>query len=305
VGDGHDALAEAELLCASCGAALPPTSKFCNKCGAAVGPAPEPEDPERSPEDAGPDILGANASAAPAEVAPAEVAKPQKPKWGVLRKVLALVISLVLLLVVLYAFGSRFVVQPYQVPSETMAPTLKAGERIIVNKLSYSSYRFGRPQPGDVVVFQAPPAWKADYESIRSHNTAVRWVQNALSVLGFVPPDEKVLVTRIIATGGQTVQCRRGTGLMVNGEPVTEAYLDPTTLGVDPSADPCLGPEFGPVTVPRGRLWVMDDNRTHAEDSRTHCAGLPADLKRGIFCTGDAASGTVPEENVLGRARRF
>jgi signal peptidase I len=235
----------------------------------------------------------------------AEVSKPPKRKRSVLRKAVASVVSGAVLLVVLYAFGFRFVAQPYVIPSETMAPTLNAGERIIVNKLAYRSYRLGVPQPGDVVVFKAPPAWNVGDKSIRSRNTAVRWLQNALSVVGFVPADENYLVNRIIAVGGQTVGCRINTGLTVNGEPVTEPYLDPKTLGVDPSIDPCLGPEFGPVTVPRDRLWVMGDNRTHATDSRAHCTSLPADLQRGIVCTGDPTSGTIPVESLIGKAWRF
>jgi signal peptidase I len=223
----------------------------------------------------------------------------------VLRKVVAAVASVVVLILVLYSFGSRFVVQPYVIPSETMAPTLNAGERIVVDLLSYRSYRLGPTQPGDVVVFKAPPTWNVGYKSIRSHNTAVRWLQNALFVVGFVPPDQNNLIKRIIAVGGQTVQCRANTGLTVNGEPVSEPYLDAKTLGVDPSIHRCLGPEFGPVKVPRNRLWVMGDNRTHATDSRAHCSSLPADLKRGIACTGDPMSGTIPVENVIGKALRF
>lgn len=75
--------------------------------------------------------------------------------------------------------------------------------------------------------------------------------------MGFVPPDENDLVKRVIAVGGQTVQCRNNTGLTVDGKPVKEPYLDPATLMADPSVYPCLGSEFGPVTVPPGRLWVM------------------------------------------------
>jgi signal peptidase I len=205
-----------------------------------------------------------------------------------------------LLLVVLYAFSSKFIAQPYVIPSETMAPTLNTGERIVVNKLVYHSYRLGSPQPGDVIVFKAQPAWSAGYQSIRSQNTVVRWLQNALSAVGLVPPNEDEQVKRIIAIGGQRVECRVNTGLTVNGQPVIEPYLDSKTLGVDPSLDRCLGPEFGPVTVPRDRLWVMDDNRTHAADSRAHCTSLPVDRQRGILCTGDPTTGTIPVGDVVG-----
>ena len=55
----------------------------------------------------------------------------------------------------------------------------------------------------------------------------MRWVQNALSFVGFVPPDENDLVKRVIAVGGQTVQCRADTGLTVDGKKLNEPYLDP------------------------------------------------------------------------------
>ncbi|HEX9174660.1 MAG TPA: S26 family signal peptidase, partial [Mycobacterium sp.] len=49
--------------------------------------------------------------------------------------------------------------------------------------------------------------------------------------------------------------------------------------------------------------WVMGDNRTHSADSRAHCTSVPADLQRGVLCTGDPMSGTIPVENVIGKAR--
>ncbi|WP_082950945.1 signal peptidase I [Mycobacterium sp. 1164985.4] len=236
----------------------------------------------------------------------AEVPGTPKRTRGILRKFVAVAASVVLLLVVLYAFGARFVAQPYPIRSDAMAPTLRAGERVIIDKLSYRSYRLGsRPRSGDVIVFRAPPTWNVGSEPIRSHNAAVRWLQNFLSGAGFLPPNENELITRIIATGGQKVECREDSGLTVNGEPVIEPYLDSATLGVDPDVDRCLGAEFGPVTVPRGRLWVMDDNRTHAQDSRAYCASVDADAERGILCTGDPGAGTIAEEAVIGRAWRF
>jgi signal peptidase I len=212
---------------------------------------------------------------------------------------------LIVIAVGLYYLMLTFVARPYLIPSESMEPTLHGcmgctGDRIMVDKVTY---RFGSPKPGDVIVFKGPPVWNIGYKSIRSTNTAVRWMQNALSFVGFVPPDENDLVKRVIAVGGQTVECRVATGLTVNGKPLNQPFLDPKTLGVDPSLYPCLGPEFGPVTVPQDRLWVMGDNRTHSADSRAHCTSLPADLQRGILCTGDPTSGTIPIDNVIGKAR--
>src|SRR4051812_9874001 len=46
---------------------------------------------------------------------------------------------------------STLVVRPFQIPSGSMAPSLRAGDRVVVLK---SAYRFGaEPQRGDVVVF--------------------------------------------------------------------------------------------------------------------------------------------------------
>lgn len=213
--------------------------------------------------------------------------------------------TLVAIALVLYYVMLTFVARPYLIPSESMEPTLHGcsgcvGDRIMVDKMTYD---FSSPEPGDVIVFKGPPNWNVGYKSIRSSNVALRWLQNTLSFVGFVPPDENDLVKRVIAVGGQTVQCRANTGLTVDGKSLHEPYLDATTMMADPLVYPCLGNEFGPVKVPEGRLWVMGDNRTHSADSRAHCASNPEDAQQGILCTGDPESGTVPVDNVIGKAR--
>ena len=145
--------------------------------------------------------------------------------------------------VVLYYVMLTFVARPYLIPSESMEPTLHGctgcvGDRIMVDKITY---RFGSPQPGDVIVFKGPPNWNVGYKSIRSDNVAVRWLQNTLSFVGFVPPDENDLVKRVIAVGGQTVECRADSGLTVDGKPLKEPYLDSQTMMADPAGLPVPG----------------------------------------------------------------
>ena len=240
---------------------------------------------------------GAKPEEAKAEKAKAEETKPadDEPKPEK-RSTLRELTTLAVVAIVLYYVMLTFVARPYLIPSESMEPTLHGcatcvGDRIMVDKLSY---RFSSPKPGDVIVFKGPPSWNIGNKSIRSANPVLRWLQNTLSFIGFVPPDENDLVKRVIAVGGQTVQCRADTGLTVNGKPLKEPYLDPNTMMADPSVYPCLGSEIGPVTVPPGRLWVMGDNRTHSADSRAHCP---------MLCTGDPTAGTVPVANVIGKAR--
>ncbi len=254
--------------------------------------------PERQPDSGPAEPIATEDSATPGADAgdSDERKKPAVLREGVILTVIA---------VVLYYLMLTFVARPYLIPSESMEPTLHGcsgcvGDRILVDKIIY---RFSSPRPGDVIVFKGPPSWNVGYRSIRSHNAVVRAIQNALSFVGFVPPDENDLVKRVIAVGGQTVQCRFSTGLTVDGARLKEPYLNPATLMAEPSSYPCLGNEFGPVTVPPGRLWVMGDNRTHSADSRAHCVSSPAEALEGVLCTGDPMSGTVPVGNVIGKAR--
>lgn len=202
---------------------------------------------------------------------------------------------LILVALVLSFLLQTFIARVYLIPSESMEPTLHGcngctGDRIVVEKLSYD---FGDPHPGDVVVFLGPPSWSNDYKSIRSSNVVIRGMQNVGSIFGVVPPDENDLVKRVIATGGQKVECCDAQGrVMVDGKPLDEPYIvndfpfTPGTMTCDTALK--SGRCFGPVTVPDGNLWVMGDNRNNSADSRYH--------------VGDDLQGTVPVGNVKGKA---
>jgi signal peptidase I len=180
----------------------------------------------------------------------------------------------------------QFLARVYVIPSGSMEQTLHGcpgcpGDRILVEKVSYY---FSQPASGDVVVFKGPESWtQNDVQDSRSENAVVRVLQQIGSVVGLAPPDEKDFVKRVIATGGQTVQCCDDQQrVLVNGVPLEEPYIywDDGTQQQEP---------FDPVRVPQGMLWVMGDNRNNSCDSR--CQG------------GGGEAGLVPAENVVGKAQ--
>jgi signal peptidase I len=250
------------------------------------------QDPQDAPGDPDPDEK------------PWRTTEPTREGRGrsVLRETAIIIVSVLVLTWVLQTFVGR----QYVIPSESMENTLHGcagctNDRIVIDKITY---RFDDPKPGDVVVFKAPTAsWDEGWTSPRSSNTVVRGLQDALSWFGFAPPDENDLVKRVIATGGQTVQCRNSDdkGVTVNGKSLTEPYIDMALqrqdTGVNPGLDAggagalsrCLGPDFGPITVPQGNVWVMGDNRGYSADSRFHIT--------------DELQGTVPISDIRGKVR--
>jgi signal peptidase I len=190
---------------------------------------------------------------------------------------------LVLTALVLTFLIQTFLARVYVIPSASMEPTLHGcpgctNDRVLVDKLTY---RFRDPRPGDVVVFRGTDSWDSEFSSQRSSNVLVRGLQQAGALIGLAPPDERDFVKRVIAVGGQTVQCcDQQNRVVVDGIALTEPYA---FIAHEPQD------EFGPVTVPHGNLWMMGDNRDNSADSRRHVA--------------DKRSGTVPVSNVIGKAR--
>lgn len=202
---------------------------------------------------------------------------------------------LILVALVLSFLLQTFIARVYLIPSESMEPTLHGcagctGDRIVVEKIGY---RFGDPKPGDVIVFRGTESWNKDFTSTRSSNSIKRGAQEVGSLIGIVAPDENDLVKRVIATGGQTVECCDDQGrVLVDGKPLDEPYIQmdfpfvPGALTCD--TDLKSGRCFPAVTVPEGNLWMMGDNRSNSADSRFHVS--------------DDLMGTVPIDNVIGKA---
>ncbi|MGY2128995.1 signal peptidase I [Blastococcus sp. SYSU DS0617] len=200
-------------------------------------------------------------------------------KGSLLRELpVLLVVAFVLALVV-----KTFFVQAFFIPSGSMQQTLIGcpgctGDRVLVNKVPYW---FGEPEPGDVVVFEGPDTWSPEVSVAEPAN----WFTGAMlwlgRTVGVAPPSEDDYVKRVIAVGGQTVECCDVEGrVTVDGEPLDEPYIFENT--------PIELRGFGPVTVPEGRLWVMGDHRSASADSKAHM--------------DDRYSGTIAVDDVIGKA---
>jgi signal peptidase I len=206
----------------------------------------------------------------------------KKKKGSFWRELPILVITALVLTFLIQTFLARV----YVIPSASMETTLHGcpgctNDRVLVDKLTY---QFRDPRPGDVVVFRGPDSWgsNVEFSNPRSDNVFIRGLQQAASLIGLAPPDERDFVKRVIAVENQTVQCcDEQNRVVVDGVALTESYA--VFLGSEPQE------EFGPVTVPPDGLWMMGDNRNNSADSRRHVA--------------DEWFGTVPVDNVIGKAR--
>jgi signal peptidase I len=138
---------------------------------------------------------------------------------------------LVLVAVVLAVLLRAFVVQVFYVPSTSMLPTLRPGDRILVDKLSYHLHAVDR---GDIIVFARPPAEHCG---------------------GPVVPD---LVKRVIGLPGDRISSR-GNQVVIDGKPIPQPWLPTGTV---------LGKPIPPTVVPPNSFYVLGDNRARSCDSR-------------------------------------
>ena len=181
---------------------------------------------------------------------------------------LAPVLGLVLVL-------RSFVIEPFQIPSSSMVPTLKVGDFILVNKWTYGIrlpvvrnkiIELNSPERGDVMVF-------------------------------FPPHEERYFIKRVVGLPGDEIHVLNGV-LYVNGDKMIQKVLEneqpaPRSVvmtedltGVEQAIQKRLLPtrlsQNFTAVVPEGHYFMMGDNRDNSSDSRVW--------------------GPVPEDRIVGRA---
>ena len=170
-----------------------------------------------------------------------------------------------LLVVAMVLCGRASLADHYVVPTGSMMPSVKIGDRLIVNKLAYGLripfthvyvVETGQPRVGDVVVLDSPT-------------------------------DGNVLLKRVVAVPGDTVEISSGT-ILLNGTAMPLGFDGNNLLeNLDGLSHPVLlthggGPDLGPVTLKANEYLLVGDNRGDSYDGRFW--------------------GFVPRQRMLGRA---
>ena len=128
---------------------------------------------------------------------------------GALRTLLELSVILLISFALVFGFVRPVIAAPFYVGSESMVPTLKVWDRILINKLAYD---LGEPERGDIVLFENQEG------------------------------GEEPLIKRVVGLPGDTVKVRRGR-LVLNGEPQREPYVNESSRGPQAPYGPKRVPE--------------------------------------------------------------
>jgi signal peptidase I len=143
-------------------------------------------------------------------------------------------------------------VKPYQIPSQSMEPTLDVGQRVLVNRFLF---HFTDPSIGDIVVFHPPAGADNGTECGTPHppqEACPKPTKNESS---------QNFIKRIVAGPGDTLSVREGHPVVNGVEKAEEPYTNPCG-----GAAACNLPKA--IKIPPGYYFMMGDNRGASDDSR-------------------------------------
>lgn len=178
-----------------------------------------------------------------------------------------------------------FIVEPFQIPSESMVPTLEVGDFILVNKFTYGIrlpvirtkvLDINEPKRGDVMVFFPPNEDRYFIKRVIGlPGDKIAYVNNQLTINGQEIPQSFI---RSEGAGSRREHCARAN---------SRYHIVEETLGeAAHQMRKCVTPgdlsRNDQYVVPEGHYFMMGDNRDNSSDSRVW--------------------GAVPEERIVGKA---
>ena len=146
-----------------------------------------------------------------------------------------------------------WVVKPYQIPSESMEPTLDVGQRILVNRFLY---HFTDPSIGDIVVFH-PPAGADNGEP----ECGVKPKDGEPCPEPTAAESSQNFIKRIVAGPGDTLSVKGGHPVVNGVEKKDESYI--LACGQAPACNMSKQ-----IKIPPDHYFMMGDNRGASDDSR-------------------------------------
>lgn len=143
------------------------------------------------------------------------------------------------------------------VPSGSMEPTIRIGDRLLVDKMAYdirvpftniSLWKLDDPERGDIIIFD-------------SEITGKRMVKRVVGM----PGDEVAMRNNILIINGKIMQYQD-----YAISEYDQAYIE-NLLGIEHQINikgSSRLQNFGPEIVPEGHYFAMGDNRNNSSDSR-------------------------------------
>jgi len=213
--------------------------------------------------------------------------KKRKREKGVIREYFELIVETA----VYVFFVMTFVVQAFQIPTGSMENTLLIGDFLLVNKFIY-----------------APHIWSWEKKIL-----PIKEVKREDIVVFKYPRDlSKDFVKRVIALEGEKVEIKNKR-VYVNNQPLKEPYKIHTDETIYSKEEynfyqSVLRDNYGPITVPKGHLFVLGDNRDNSLDSR-FWGFLPRSYVKGkpwlIYFSYKAEKGAYLKTGILDRVKKL
>ncbi len=260
----------------------------------------------------------------PADAAPG---KKTTDWWGEIKGIFWLIL-------IVLGFHS-FVAKPFYIPSESMLPGLRIGDRLVVSKFSYG-WSFVSPTiPNPIAIFkglvlrQPEESWSVGLPFV--HGRLFGSLPERGDVVIVTPPGTRNdYIKRVIGLPGDTLAVRGGT-VILNGKPIARGTVHYVDLPVDTNS-PCSDSEYYgarrpaagggyvchlPIvteTLPNGRYYDTVDMEPDSPGDNFATVTIPANH---VFLMGDnrdrsadsrfplsqlGLGGPVPYENLGGRA---